>query len=86
MDEISTTCKVDATIIKFGKKLCSKHANNDDQTKYISNKLRELGRLAIKMKSLDEVSCLSEVINPVLFPKVVNAVLEMCGWDSVKKK
>ena len=86
VDEISTTCKVDATIIKFGNKLCSKHANNDDQTKYISNKLRELGRLAIKMKSLDEVSCLSEVINPALFPKVVNAVLEMCGWDSVKKK
>ena len=45
-----------------------------------------MGRLAIKMKSLDEVSCLSEVINPALFPKVVNAVLEMCGWDSVKKK
>ena len=57
VDEISTTCKVDVTIINFGNKLYSKHANNEVQTKYISNKLRELDRLAIKMKSLEEVSC-----------------------------
>ena len=86
VDEISTTCKVDETIIKFGNKLCHKHANNDDQSKYISNKLRELGRITIKMKAYKDVSCLNEVINPKLFAKVVKAVSEMCGWDEESKK
>ena len=86
VDEISNTCKTDPTIIKYGNKLCRKHANNDDHSKYISNKLRELGKLTVKMKSHKEVNCLDDIISPVLFSKVVQAVSELCGWDPITKR
>lgn len=87
VDEVSTLCKSDQLIIIYGNKLCNKHINNDDQSKYIANKLRELSRLTLKMRDMcPQVKCLDDVVNPVLFSKIIQAVTDLCGWDSDKKK
>lgn len=82
VDEVSAYCKIDDLIIKFGNKLCHKHWNNGDQSKYISNKLRELSRLTLKLKSCNpSVKCLDDIISPLLFPEVLLAVRQLCGWN-----
>ena len=50
IDEGQAALKKDDVIMKYGNNLCDKHYINDDQTYYISNKLRELGRLLIQMQ------------------------------------
>lgn len=67
VDDVSICLKVDNTIIKYGNVLCKKHLNNDDQTRHISNKLRELGRLLLKMKSKNLVTCFKDILHPKLF-------------------
>ena len=86
VDEISNCVKNDVTIVKYGNALCKKHYNNDDQTYHISNKLRELGRLFLKMKMSQNVKSFKDIIKPALFPKVVTAFSELCGWDEDSKK
>lgn len=85
IDEVSALLKTDDTIIKYGNALCRKHFNNDDQTYYISNKLRELGRLLFKMRERKLVQVFLDVINPQLFPEVVQCVKELCGWNEETK-
>ena len=81
VDDVSIGLKLDQTIVKYGNVLCRKHYNNDDQTYYISNKLRELGRLLLHMKSNETVSYFEQIINPELFTEVLKCVQEMCGWN-----
>ena len=47
VDEISTCCKTDPLIVSYGNKLCHKHLYNDDQSKYIANKMRKLARITL---------------------------------------
>ena len=76
VDEISTYIKTDSLIIRFGNKLCNKHMNNDDQSKYISNKLRELSRFTLEMrKSCETVTNLDNAINPEYFSVLVDCVI-----------
>ena len=82
VDEVSTALRKDDVIIKYGNTLCRKHYNNDDQTYYISNKLRELGRLLIKMQlKKRDVTCMRDIVNPSLFPVIIEVVTDLCGWD-----
>lgn len=85
VDEISMAIKVDPVITKFGNMLCKKHYNNDDQTYHISNKLRELGCLLVHMRKANNVQCFEDIINPKLFPNVINAVTRLCGWNEDAK-
>ena len=85
VDDVSTALKVDDTIIKFGNILCRKHSNNDDQTYYISNKLRELGRLLLAMRSFPSINSFVDIINPKFFPDVIACVSKLCGWDEQTK-
>ena len=62
-----------------------KHLNNDDQTSHISNKLRELGRLLLKMKGKNLVTCFKDILHPKLFREVVKSVTELCGWNEKEK-
>ena len=71
----------DDVIIKYGNTLRRKHYNNDDQTYYISNKLRELGRLLTKMQlKKRDVTCMRDFVNPSLFPVIIEVVTDLCGW------
>lgn len=85
VDEVSMLLKFDTTIIKYGNSLCHKHFNNDDQTYHISNKLRELGRLLLTLREKKIVKTMNEVINPQLFPAIVQTVTSMCRWDEKSK-
>jgi len=57
--------------------MCRKHHNDDDQSKYIRNKLRELGGLVVRMKENENVKSLVDIINPTMFRKVIGATTEM---------
>ena len=85
VDDVSICVKVDDVIIKYGNIMCRKHANNGDQTYHITNKLRELGRLLLHLRTSEEVKCFKDIIQPKLFPTVVKAVTELCSWDEAKK-
>lgn len=77
--------KTDDVMIKYGNTLCRKHANNDDKTYHISNKLRELGRLLLQMRKGNELKSFREIIDPKKFSDIVQSVTEMCGWDETTK-
>ena len=86
VDEVSLSLKVDNTIIKYGNTLCRKHYNNSDQTYHISNKLREIGRLLIKRRENTSVTCVDDIVNPAIFPKVISSVTELCGFNEETKE
>lgn len=86
LNDISHIVKTDPLIIKYGNAMVRKHLNDDDQSKYIRNKLRELGRLVLKLKgNACGVNGLVDIINPAIFSNVIEATTEMCGWDAAKK-
>ncbi|KAJ8301495.1 hypothetical protein KUTeg_020482 [Tegillarca granosa] len=59
-------------ILNFGERLLKKHGPQEHKIQYISQKLRELGRLVICCKSVSNV-------------KSVDDVLKSCNWDSLEK-
>ena len=85
VDDVSICWKVDDTIIKYGNTMCKKHLNNDDHTRHISSKPRELGRTFFKMKGKSLVTCFKDILHPKLFWEVVKSVTELCGWTEKEK-
>ncbi len=69
----------DHLICKYGHWMLMKHATNIDQSKYISNKLRELARLVVaarddqKTEELD----LTQIMSPGFFDRLVEIVKKM---------
>ena len=86
-DDISLTVKNDSLIMNFGCRLYFKVGHSEHMHSYVSQKMRELGRLLSKARELSEsVSSLSTLIDPCKFKIVVDAVKAVCGFDDSSHK
>lgn len=82
-DDIKTIITKDKRIMEFGKRMCEKYSHKPHQSQFISQKLRELGRLLNVLQKKDEgIATIDECLNAKNWDKVVSAVKEVAGYDN----
>lgn len=86
-DNVSIICKNDELILTLGQRLYSSLDKESHNVQYISQKMREMGRLLQAIKADNpSVETLQECIQPCFFDKVVKAVRICAGYDTSTQK
>ncbi|XP_043978900.1 uncharacterized protein LOC122834482 isoform X2 [Gambusia affinis] len=83
-DDVATVVRNDLTIIQLAQSLYNRHGQDPTKYEYIRQKLREIGRLLICLRSEFSVHNLEEAVKPANFQRVVQAVKIVCGFDEEK--
>ncbi|KAJ8306755.1 hypothetical protein KUTeg_015692, partial [Tegillarca granosa] len=78
-DNVTETVRKDTLILKYGEKIM-KVGNEQHNKHFISQKMRELGRLLIEIKKTTP-GCLRGLLKPSMFPKIIAAVKSLTGYD-----
>ena len=80
-DTISRLCRNDELIISFGQKLYRKAGNNVRQHQYVKQKMREVGRLLLTLRGLDDtIITLKDCIHPAKFKLICDGVRAVSGY------
>lgn len=81
-DDISMVAKTDVLIYRFGERYLKKHKRKQMATP-CSNKMRELARLLIELRKVDNNKSLKlvDAIHPFMFKKVVECVKRVGGFN-----
>ncbi|XP_007541314.1 uncharacterized protein LOC103129979 isoform X2 [Poecilia formosa] len=80
-DNVSYEVKSDWLICKYGNKLLENQDGNQRSYEYVSQKLRELGRLLLAAKSLDsEVQTLQDLLAPGQLSLALSAARKAAGY------
>lgn len=78
---MSSQVKSDWLICKYGNKLLENQDGNQRSYEYVSQKLRELGRLLLAAKSLDsEVQTLQDLLAPGQLSLALSAARKAAGY------
>jgi integrase len=81
-DNVTLTVKSDLRIRDLGKRLFEKHGHEDHKIQYISQKLRELGRLLLASKSLrTEIHSIDDLIKSKNWDILIQSVKTVSGYD-----
>ena len=80
-DDVTTALRLDSLIMKFGSRLHFKHGHLPHRWQYIRDRLRQMGRLLVKMRKLMAVKCLTDCLVPEHFASVVKSVRSISGFD-----
>lgn len=81
-DEIKTAVLKDDTILHYGNSLCEEKGNILHHRTYISNKLRNLGRLLIAAKDLDSsVSSVFDLMKRAKWDTLTTCVKSVAGYS-----
>ncbi|XP_047200190.1 uncharacterized protein LOC118124568 [Hippoglossus stenolepis] len=77
-DEISSAVREDCYLLRLAQCLCFTNKTKK-QSEYIRRKLREMGRVLLKLRK-KSISCFEDAVKPENFSKVVEAVKELSGF------
>ncbi|XP_056001324.1 uncharacterized protein LOC125677270 [Ostrea edulis] len=81
-DEISIAARNDPIIVRVGETLYQKHGHLTHLYTYVSQKMRELGRLLILLRETDkDINSLDDAIHPKKYPAVVKCTKTLCGFQ-----
>jgi len=81
-DEVTAAVRTDDLIMKFGNRLHFKHGHLQHRRQYITDHIRQMGRLMVKMTNpVKWVNCLADCIAPEYFEDGTKAVRSICGFD-----
>lgn len=81
-DKIKLIIQSDPRILEFGMRLNNRHGKDAHQIHYISQKLRELGRLAFEGKSLsNNVKGVDDLLKSKNWDIMIAAVKNIAGYD-----
>ncbi|PIK57018.1 hypothetical protein BSL78_06060 [Apostichopus japonicus] len=81
-DSISFAARHDHIIVQYGERMFAKLGHERHQVGYISQKMRELARLLLKIKETKpDVKSLYDCISPKQFDTVLEAVRNLAGLD-----
>lgn len=84
-DNISFVAKSDPLIGLYGEMLLNKH-KRQQMARVVSNKMREMARLLISLKSMDsEIQGLFDALKPEMFQKLVSATKIISGFSNDTK-
>ena len=81
-DTVSRIVKSDPILRTFAEKLTNKHGHDADQSAYIRQRVRELGRMVLEYRNItgDENAHMPEVMKPANFVHVVDATRRAAGF------
>ncbi|XP_070576783.1 uncharacterized protein [Ptychodera flava] len=84
VDAVSMVVRGDRLIKQFGENLYKKQGLGSD-FQYVSQQMRELGRLVIAMREVtnDDELTLTHCIDPQMFDKVIKGVQNVSGYDEM---
>lgn len=81
-DDVSFTARHDELIVRLGERIFSKCLQQPHQYQYVKQKMREISRLLIgARKSNPDLNSLMDCIDPQMFPSIVKAVKNICGFN-----
>ncbi|XP_044063230.1 uncharacterized protein LOC122881284 [Siniperca chuatsi] len=83
-DEVASAVRNDFSIIQFAQSLYNKHGQDPTKYEYMRQKLREVGRLLLCLRTEFSVHNLEEAVKPANFQRVVQAVKKVSGFDEEK--
>ncbi len=83
-DEVASVVRNDLSIIQFAQSLYNKHGQDPTKYEYMRQKLREVGRLLLCLRTEFSVHNLEEAVKPANFQRVVQAVKKVSGFDEEK--
>lgn len=83
-DEVASVVRNDFSIIQFAQSLYNKHGQDPTKYEYIRQKLREVGRLLLCLRTEFSVHNLEDTVKPANFQRVVQAVKKVSGFDEEK--
>ena len=79
--------RTQSRLVDFGNRLFEKHGHELQNHQYISQKLRELGRLLVVTKNLPtSLKSISDCVNPLNWEIVLEGVRQVAGYDALLKK
>lgn len=81
-DDVKSILQTDDLILSFGYRLFEKVGCNDHQFQYVSQRLRELGRLLIVMKDQYGIRSLVEVIKPKNWEQLIQGIMVVAGYGN----
>ena len=83
-DEVALVVRNDLSIIQFAQSLYNKHGQDTTKYDYIRQKLREVGRLLLCLRTEFSIHNMEEAVKPANFARVVRAVKKVSGFDEEK--
>uniref|UniRef100_A0A8D8VWG1 Uncharacterized protein n=2 Tax=Cacopsylla melanoneura TaxID=428564 RepID=A0A8D8VWG1_9HEMI len=85
-DHIFELIAKDRLILEYGSRLLAKNRKEKNIFYHVATKMREVGRLVDQLRSQTQGSIkqLEQCLEPASFPKVVQAIKVICGFDPVK--
>ncbi|KAA8579044.1 hypothetical protein FQN60_010568 [Etheostoma spectabile] len=83
-DEVSSVVRNDQCLIQFAHSLYNKHGQDPTKYEYMRQRLREVGRLLLCLRTEFSVDNLEEAVKPANFQIVVQAVKKVSGFDGKK--
>lgn len=83
-DEVKSVIITDRRILDLGERMYNKHGHEEHRIQYISQKLRELGRLLVVSKR-KSVNSINELLKTENFDTLVECVYHVCGYSDITK-
>lgn len=83
-DDVASVIRNDFSIIQFAQSLYNKHGEDPTKYEYMRQKLREVGRLLLCLRTQFSIHNLEEALKPANFQRVVQAVKIVAGFDEEK--
>ncbi|XP_070408956.1 uncharacterized protein [Nothobranchius furzeri] len=80
-DDVASVVRNDLTIIQFAQSLYNKHGKDPTKYEYIRQKLREVGRLLLCLRTEFSIHNLEDAVKPANFQKVVQAIKTVAGFN-----
>ncbi|XP_056014596.1 uncharacterized protein LOC125676308 isoform X1 [Ostrea edulis] len=83
-DEVKSVVISDKRILDFGGRMFRKHGNEEHRNMYISQKLRELGRL-LQLSRKRSLNALDDLLKTEHWDTLIECVHLVCGYSEVSK-
>ena len=80
-DDISTACKTDMLILRFGSKMFYRLRGQPHRRVQLVKRIRELGKILLEFRKREEVASLQTCIDPIRFERLVEVVRQLAGSD-----
>ncbi|XP_072566873.1 uncharacterized protein [Paramormyrops kingsleyae] len=80
-DEITSLVRNDFCVLQLAQSFYNKHGHDSTKYEYIRQKLREIGRLLLVLRSESSIYSIEEAVKPANFHKVVQAVRKVSGYN-----
>lgn len=84
-DDVALVVKSEGLLHRYGERLSIKHGHDINRHVYIRSKLREMGRMLIELRQLDNsILSLKDAIHPSKFSVILQAARNLAQYDKTK--